>query len=1071
MNKLAVVLFFLFSFSVTAFAQNQTIKGTITDETGAPIKGVSVFAKGAKKGTQTDAAGHFSISIKEADKYDLIISAVGYKSSVVTTNGKTEVSIKLEQDVIVQDEVVVNVGYGTLKKKEVSSAVSSITAKDIKDMPINNASEALTGRLAGVQVTTSEGAPDADVKITVRGGGSITQSNDPLYIVDGVQVDNGLSTIAPQDIQSIDVLKDAAATAIYGARGANGVIIVTTKNARQGKLTVNFNTAIGIKKLYRKLDVLDPYEMIEWDWERSSYNINDRNNFINRFGSSFDTLQVYKQRPMVNWQDEIMGRTGIVANNNISVSGGNNVTTFTAGYTNNYERAILLRSDYKRNLFNAKIDIKPAKNIKFGVTGRYNNQNVMGAGVSDERSSSYNRLRNIIKFRPFLREGIEDPFDDAGEDENPGNGLFLINPLQLNAAEYRLKTTNAYNLTGYVSYNINKRLTFKTTVGYERSQLVDRHFSDSVSSISRLFGSEMPVVRLDSNLRRQFTNSNVLTYKLNNYRKRHDFDVVLGQEIVLFKRDIANRQLRYFPNFISEKDAFDQLGLGESFVGFPFKRQEESSLLSFFSRVNYTLSKKYIFSFNMRADGSSKFAPGRRWGYFPSGSFAWRISKEKFMDKAYAVSDLKLRLSYGTVGNNRIADYLYMPNFTSASAHTYYYGLNNQNVYGATPTSLANDLTRWETTVSKNIGIDISLFNDRLGLTVDVYQNNTRDLLLDVPIASSYGYTSQIQNVGETRNRGIEVQLNGTIIRKKQFSWNATFNLTSNRNIIVALGPGQNMIPVYSGWGISTQYFDFVAQVGKPVGSMYGLVTDGFYKVDDFNYNPTTQQYTLKDGIPTNGGLVGDINVVPGTIRYKDLNGDGKIDLDNDATIIGNAQPKFSGGLNQQFTYKNWDFSVFLNFVYGNSVMNANKVEFTNGYTPASNLLGIMRDRWKNIDASGERVTDPETLRQINANATIWSPIRGSGAAFQLHSWAIEDGSFLRINNVSIGYNFLASSLRRVGIKKLRMYLTANNLHVFTKYTGYDPEVSTRRGALSPGVDYSPYPRNRFYMFGINASF
>jgi TonB-linked SusC/RagA family outer membrane protein len=1069
MNKLSVLLFFFLSISFSVVAQTQTIKGTITDESGKPIKGVSVFAKGIKKGVQTDDAGHFTISVKEADRYDLIVSAVGFKSTIATTNGKTEVFIKLEQDVIVQDEVVVNVGYGTLKKREVSSSVSSITAKDIKDVPINNASEALTGRLAGVQVTTSEGSPDADVKIRVRGGGSITQSNDPLYIVDGVQVDNGLSTISPQDIQSIDVLKDAAATAIYGARGANGVIIVTTKNAKPGRLNISFNTAVGIKKLSSELDVLDPYEMVVWEWERSRGNTQAESTFADRYGSYWDTLGVYKDKKFIDWQKLVMGRTGVVTNNNISLTGGNNVTTFTAGYTNNYEKAIVQSSDYKRHLFNAKLDFKPSKKIKFGVSGRYNNQNVQGAGVSDDKGSSYNRLRNAVKYRPFLREGIADPIDDIPDGDNPGNGLFLINPIRLNKAEYRLKTTNAFNITGNFSYALTKNLSFKTTVGYERTHFVDRQFSDSITSISRLQGSEKPVVQMDTSIRRQFTNSNVFTYKLNNFRKRHDIDVVVGQELVVFNRKTANNLLRYFPNNINYKDAFGQLTLGEYFEGYPIHREEESSLLSFFGRANYTFNKKYIFSFNMRADGSSKFAPERRWGYFPSGSFAWRISKEKFMDKADAISDLKLRLSYGTVGNNRINDYLYIPNFTSEGAYTYYYGINGESVYGATPTALANSLLKWETTVSKNIGLDLSLLNDRFGLTVDVYENKTRDLLLSVDIPSTFGYTKQLQNVGNTTNRGIEIQLNAGIIKNRQFTWNATFNLSSNTNKITKLGLGQLQTPAYSGWGVAGQYFDFVARVGEPVGAMYGLVTDGFYKVDDFNYDPSTQRYTLKEGIVTNDKIVGVPQ--PGTIKFKDLNGDGQITVDDDATIIGNATPKFSGGLNQQFTYKGWDMSIFLNFVYGNKILNANKIEFTNGYTPSSNLLAIMKDRWRTVNEFGEVVTDPEALKALNANATIWKPITANGA-FQLHSWAIEDGSFLRINNISIGYNFLPKAIKRLGMKKLRMYITGNNLAVFTKYTGYDPEVNARRNSpLTPGVDYSAYPRSRFYMFGINATF
>ena len=1053
-------------FSMNSFAQTQLVKGNVTDKDGKPIKGVSVFAQGNKKGAQSDASGNFSIAVKEEGTTNLVISAVGYKSTIVSTNGLKSISVKLDLDIIEQDEVVVNVGYGTLKKREVSSSVSSISAKDIKDVPINNAAEALTGRLAGVQVTTSEGAPDADVKIRVRGGGSITQNNDPLYIVDGVQVDNGLATISPQDIQSIDVLKDAAATAIYGSRGANGVIIVTTKNGKSGKLTVNFNSAVGIKKLSGELDVMEPYDFVIWEYERTRSNTQDSSSFARRYGTTWDTLINYKNARKVDWQKEVMGRTGFVANNSISVSGGNKVTTFTAGYTNNYEKAIVQNSNYKRNLFNLKLDFRPTKKLRIGASGRYNSQNVVGAGVSDDKGASYNRLRNAVKYRPYL-SGALDPIDDAGGDELlVGNSLSLINPLKLNLNEYRRKSTNAYNITAFVSYNITKRLTFRSTLGYEQSKLIDRQFSDSLTSLSRLQGSEKPVVGLDTTNRSQITNSNVLTYKISNFKKKHDFDVVLGEEIVIFKRDYSRNIYRNFPGFTSYKDAFSNPAMGQYFQGYPIFHKDESSLMSFFTRVNYSFDKRYVFSFNFRADGSSKFAPGRRWGYFPSGSFAWRIAKEKFMANVKSVSDLKLRLSYGTVGNNRIDDYLYITNFAN---NPYYYGINNQSVFGYTSTSLVNALTRWETTVSKNIGLDVSFLNDRFGLTVDVYENNVKDLLLSVPIASTYGYTTQIQNVGSSRNRGIEFQLNAGIIKKKAFTWNATFNLSSNKNTITALGPNQTYIPGYSGWGVAGQLYDFVAKVGEPVGAMYGLVTDGFYRVADFDYNSSTKLYTLKAGVVTNELIVGKPQ--PGTIRFLDLNNDGKIDVDNDTKIIGNAQPKFTGGLNQQFTYKNWDASIFLNFVYGNNILNANKIEFSNGYTPNSNLLAEMKDRWRTVNELGVVVTDPVELTALNANAKIWKPITAAGA-FQLHSWAIEDGSFLRINNVSLGYNFTNKVLGKSGIKKLRLYVTANNLAVFSSYSGYDPEVNVKKNnPFTPGVDYSAYPRSRLYMFGLNATF
>jgi TonB-dependent starch-binding outer membrane protein SusC len=1072
MSKFFGVLFLILLMSLGSFAQTQTIKGVVTDSSGNGIKGVNVMAKGNKKGTQTNAEGKFSINVKEEGNVDLILSAIGFKNAIVTANGSKEISVVLKQDIVIQDEVVVNVGYGTLKKREVSSSISSITAKDIKDVPINNAAEALTGRLAGVQVTTAEGAPDADVKVKVRGGGSITQTNDPLYIVDGVQVDNGLSTIAPQDIQSIDVLKDAAATAIYGARGANGVIIVTTKSGRQGRLTVNFNTSIGMKKLTKELELMDPYDFVFYQYEKA---MNDYDNswesFKNTFGSTFDTLAVYKDYPKVDWQKLVLGRTGVVANNSISVSGGSKYLTFTAGYTNNYEKAIVQNSNYKRQLFNGKLEFKPSKQLKFGASGRYIDQNVEGAGLSDDKgSSSYSRLRNAVKYRPFVSPGGDPLVDDGGDVDGVSSGLNIVNPIRLNNNEYRKKTTNSYNLTGYVNYNITKRLTFRSTIGYEYSKFIDRQFSDTLTSIVRQ-KSGLPIVELDTITKRQITNSNVLSYKISDYKKRHDIEALIGEETVSFRQQTQNTMVDSFAQFTPHDEAFNNTSLGRNFASFPKLFKYESSLLSFFSRINYTLDKKYVFSFNFRADGSSKFPPGSRWGYFPSGSFAWRVIKEDFMKDVKGISDLKLRMSYGTVGNNRIDDYLYLSTFANNS---YYYGINGQPVLGYTPDFLPNDLLKWETTVSKNIGLDMSFLNDRFGLSVDLYENKTRDLLLFVNVANTYGYQSQLQNIGSTRNRGIEIQLNAGIIKTKDFSWNATFNISSNQNIITSLGRNLDVLPAVSGLSVNKE-IDYLARVGDPVGSMYGYVTDGYYKIEDFNYDPTAafgHQYTLKPGVVSDSAFLGGFGSQPGSIKFKDLNGDGKID-NGDNTVIGNAQPKFSGGLNQQFTYKNWDMSIFINFVSGNQVLNGNKIEFTNAYSTNSNMLAIMNNRWRNVNDQGEIVTDPVALAALNANANIWSPItsKAGANAFKLHSWAIEDGSFIRINNISIGYNFPARWINKVGIKKLRAYVTGNNLAVFTKYTGYDPEVNVKKNPLTPGVDYSAYPKSRLYMFGLNVSF
>jgi TonB-linked SusC/RagA family outer membrane protein len=1074
--KKVLALCVLFCLGITmAFSQtNKKISGKVTDETGGGLQSASVLLTGSVKGVQTDASGNFSIQIpNDGKKYSITISYVGYANKTVLINDINADNlgvIKLQRQINDAEDVVV-IGYQTVRRKDVLASVSSVSAKDLKDVPVNSAAEALAGRLAGVQITTAEGSPDADIRIRVRGGGSITQDNSPLYIIDGIQVENGLSTLSPQDIQSIDVLKDAAATAIYGARGANGVVIITTKSGKPGKLSVTYNGQFGIKSITKELPVLSPYEFVMWEYERTRPSSTDSSAFANRYGTTWDTLSNYKKVPAVDWQKEVIGQRGYTQMHNIGLSGGNKKTTFNMGYTYNDDKAIVQNSGYQRNLISFKLDHKANDKLKIGFSTRITDQRVYGSGVSSDQGSSYNRLRNAVKFRPFLSNGITSPdyIDPSLVDPSVGNGLILVNPIALNNAEYRKKLTTAYNLTGYAQYQITKTLSFKSSVGLDYNSLVDRSFEDSITPFSIVQGGAKPTAEIDTTTRIIFNNSNVLSFSLHGINKKHDFDALIGEETYKVNNNISLNAYRDFPTFTTPDKAFSSLtNLGNYFSGYPKSSKTEFTSLSFFGRISYAYLGKYLFSVNGRVDGSSKFAPNIRYGFFPSSSFAWRVSREKFMQKLTFINDMKLRLGYGQVGNNRIGDYLFINTFNNNS---YYYGLNGQTVYGYTSAALTNPDLRWETTINRNVGLDISVLRSRLNLTVDYYSNTTLGSLINTPIASTYGYASQLQNIASTGNKGWEFQLNAGIVQKKSFTWNANFNISFNQNTITALATNQTSY-LTQGWsGVSGQPSDYIVKVGEPVGCMYGLVTDGFYKVNDFDYNASTQKYTLKTGLVNDSSILGSANVQPGAIKFKDLNGDGKIDLDNDRTIIGRANPKFMGGLNQQFVWGNFDASIFLNFVYGNQIYNANKIEFSNGYTPNSNLLGFMQDRWRTVDANGQVVTDPTALAALNANAKIWRPIVSSGA-FYLHSWAIEDGSFLRINNVSLGYTFHSNKLRDMHINRLRVYGTVNNLAIFTSYSGYDPEVNVKSSnPVTPGLDYSAYPKSRSFIVGINVSF
>ena len=1072
MSHMKHLLFFFFlSFSITTFAQDRVIRGRVTDETDAPIQGVSVIPKGSKTGVQTDKDGNFSISIPGTGSITLNLSSSGYKPASIDADGKIILTITMVKSVTSLDDVVV-VGYQTMRRRDLLSSVSSVGARDLKDIPVNSAAQALAGRLAGVQVTGTEGSPDAAAVIRVRGGGSITQDNSPLYIIDGIQVEDALNVISPQDIASVDVLKDASATAIYGARGANGVIIITTKNGRNQKATLSYNGMVGVSQLANKLDVMNPYDFVMYQYERSRASTADMNSFQNTYGI-YQDLDLYKSVPFVDWQDQMFGRNAFQQTHNVALTGGNAMTTYNLSLTYNAQDGILLGSDFDRKLVNLKLDHKLNEMVKIGFNTRYNYTTVHGAGTSNPGSSSTNRLRHAIKYRPFLMGGQDlYYYDDDYADATNANSLQLVNPILYNDAEYRRNLTDVLNLAADVELKFTSYLSFKSTAGFDFTNMRREAVDDSITGNSKQNGNGLPMAGISTSNRVTINNSNVLTFSnatlSGDFNKKNRIVALVGHEIYQNRTRGENMFARYFPAGIPPRKALGNMNLGTMYLNpsSPPSFEYTNRIVSFFGRINYDYDGKYLLTLTTRADGSSKFAEGNKWDYFPSVAAAWRVSKENFMaNSSNVISDLKFRVSYGEAGNNRIGDFLYLTQFVTNSQ----YWLNDQLNTAFIPDALSNQNIVWEKTKSRNIGLDISFLKNKIQLTADVYKNTTEDLLINVPVPTSSGYTTQIQNVGSTENRGIEIQIAATPIAKKDFTWTTNFNISFNKNEITALSTYQDFYLQASGWGVGSTPADFIVKVGEPVGSIRGFTTDGYYKIEDFDYNSSNGTYTLKAGQPNNLSVT-SLAPYPGRLKFKDMDGNGTID-DADRTIIGVAQPDFFGGLNQQFTYKNFDLSIFVNFQGGNDVVNANRLEFTNAYTPNSNMLAVMNDRWRNVNDQGQVVTDPTELAKINTNATIWSPSTAANS-FMLHSWAVEDASFIRINNVSLGYNFPKSILEKIKIQKLRLYVTGNNLAVFTNYSGYDPEVSTRRGTpLTPGVDYSAYPRSTTYIAGVNVTF
>lgn len=1073
-KNLLLFTFLLFAFSAV-YAQNRQITGKVADKSGEALIGVSVTLKGTTQGVGTDVKGNFKISVPAAGSPVLVLKYIGFKTREISVGKQTQVNVTLEEDVTMLQEAVVNIGYQTVSREALAGSVSSTSAKQIKDIPLSSAAEAITGRLAGVNVTTAEGQPGAEVTIRVRGGGSITQDNSPLYIVDGVPVENALSILSPQEIQSIDVLKDAASTAIYGARGANGVILITTKGGKEMKTQVAYNGFSGVRKIVNKLNVMKPYDFVMYQYETHNIDGNEdqSNSFRDKYGR-WEDLDLYKEVPFADWQDRVFGGDAWSQTHVLTLTGGTKATTYNFTLNHTDEDGIMLESGYVRTLAAFKFDHKASEKLRVGLNTRYSRQQVDGVGTSSTGSQGTNRLRNSVRFRPFdaTITSYEDEFD-ANYDANSN----LTNPVALAHNEIKNDYRNDINFTGYAEYKIVKDLTFKSTVGITATDRKTDVFNGTLTSVARQ-NNNQPVVDINNGQGFTLNNSNVLTYRTN-INKDHKLDFLLGQEIYQTKSKEIKTNTKWLPSDITPEQAFASIQKATPPDGkiqsSPTTSEGETRLFSLFGRANYSYKGKYIGAFTIRRDGSTKFSPDNRYAVFPSAQLAWRLSEESFLkDNTPWLSNLKMRLSYGTAGNNRIGDDLYKTMFGASSDYGYAFG--NSITPGFASTSLANPDLKWETTVSRNLGFDVSVLNGRFNASADFYMNSTKDLLMEARIPQTSGYETQFQNVGKTENKGIELQLDGIVMNKRDFNWSANFNIGFNRNKIVSLGAVNGVAQSYylteSGWVNKLQ--DFYVGVGMPVGQFYGYVTEGFYGVDDFDFDAGTKKYTLKSGIPnSSSAALGNRAPQPGDLKLKKLTDSENmmINPEEDRTILGNALPKFTGGFNQQFTYKNFDMSVFMNFSYGNKVYNANRVEFTSGYQRYdNNQLALMGNRWQWFDASGVKVTDPVQLAAMNADTEYWSPSRGD---YFLHSFAIEDGSFLRISNVTLGYSLPQSLLKRTKVfSQLRVYTTVNNLLTITGYSGYDPEANTRRkNPLTPSVDYAAYPRSRFVLAGINAKF
>ena len=1062
--------------SANGFAQT-VIKGNVTDNTGEPIIGASVVEDGnANNGGVTDIDGNFTVTLKGNSK-KLKISYVGMKPQVVNVSGKSVINVKLEDDSNSLNDVVV-IGYGSVKKKDLTGSVATVNSETLAAVPVASASEALTGKMAGVQVTTSEGSPDADVKIRVRGGGSITQSNDPLFIVDGFPVES-ISDIPASDIEDITVLKDASSTAIYGSRGANGVILVTTKSGKAGKVNVSYNAYYSVKKIAKKLDTLSPYDYAKWQYELALLkNEKDLSSYTDYFGN-YQDLDLYKDVEGNDWQDIVYGRTGHTFNQNLNITGGSENIKYAFSYAHMNDKAIQIGSSYKRDNFSLKMNTKPTKHTTLDFQVRYSDTDIRGGGANDATGSydTDRRLKYALIYTPIPLANLD---ENAGSsDDDLGN---LYNPVTSQYDNDRKKERKQLNFSGAFGWEIFKNFKAKTELGYDDYNEYDQRFFGLTTYQVRNAFSDFPGkpgITLADTKRHRFRNTNTLSYDFKKLIKndKHSVNLLLGHEYVITKKHVNTADIRNFPTDFDAATAWKL-----SAQGTPNKVDDKYSaddkLLSFFTRANYNFEDKYLLSFTFRADASSKFSSNNRWGYFPSAAAAWRISSEKFMSGTKKwLDDLKLRLSFGTAGNNNIpvGQLSQMYEAMTGSATGW---VNGFTTMWAPSKEMANPDLKWETTITRNVGLDFTLWNGKLTGTLDAYLNTTKDLLIKFPVSGT-GYDSQYRNMGKTENKGLEASLTWHAVNKQDWGIDLTGNIGINKGKIKSLG-SMNEFGAETRWASSEIGEEYRIIVGGQVGEIYGYKSAGRYEVSDFQgYDQTSSKWILKEGVADASAVIGDVR--PGSMKLVDQatvenedgtkSGNGVIG-EEDKVKIGNVNPDVTGGFALNARAYGFDLAANFNFSIGNQVYNANKIECTQtGKYQYRNMITEMADgkRWTNLNEDGTLCNDPEKLAELNKNTTMWSPYTSK---MILTDWAIEKASFLRLNTLTLGYTLPQSITKRVGINSLRFYVTAYNVFTITDYSGVDPESDCiRTTSLTPCVDYSGYPRSRSFVVGMNLNF
>ncbi|MBB5440259.1 TonB-linked SusC/RagA family outer membrane protein [Pedobacter sp. AK017] len=1062
------LLVFLQLLSLNTFAQEKVITGVVTDAEGKGMPGVSVKVKNSTTGTSTLADGKFSLRLPANNTAAvLVISYIGFVTQEVVPGNKTQINVNLKEDNSALNEVVV-IGYGAVKKPDLTGAVGVVNMEDVNKAPVASVDEALAGRVAGVQIISPDGQPGAVSDIQVRGTGSITNSSSPLYVIDGfAQEGNALNTISPNDIESISVLKDASSTAIYGSRGANGVVLITTKRGKAGTPQIAYNVYAGTQSNISAMKVMDAYDFvrlqidIDKDYGRAAYLTNGR------------TLESYRNSPSIDWQDKVF-QVAPFMNHNLTLSGRADKTNYYISGNYVDQTGLVVASGFKRYQGRITLDQEISKNFKAGVTANFSQTRQFGnsprqqsigipsnASGSGTNSADFNLMFSIWSSRPVNASGdlsqLEDNFSDA--DEASPRAQDRINPYLLALNSDNVSTEKNLLANSYAEVTFLKdfklRSTFNINVVNRKVTAFNNRFTRGGSPFTIQGRANGINGSIDNIEEYGFENVNTLTYK-KTINKAHTVTALAG-----FSNQLRKSDRNLFSAIQVPNESLGINGIDEGTVLPTTVTASQNNLASFFGRLDYNYKSKYIFTATFRADGSSKFPTANKWGYFPSAALKWNIAQESFMKPLEnVISNSGLRISYGLGGNNRVGDYPYQSRveITSAIPGTRS-SFNNSILPGAAPVTMSNPYLKWETAKMLDIGLELGFLKDRFALEVDYYNKKTYNLLLGAQLPPNMGFGSILENIGDIQNEGIEISFTSNNIRNKNFTWSTSLNITFARNEVLGLARNQRVLG--SNPRFSSNYTNplYIAQIGEPIARFFGYISDGLYRLEDFDvsYNGAFTNYRLKPNVPVFNNATQLVQ--PGDVKFKDLNGDGVIDV-GDLTIIGNPNPSHIGGISNNFTYKGFDLGVFFQWSYGNQVYNANRTVMEGGTNGDNRNLGL------NMFA---QYADYYTVD--NDDAQYPRPLVNAFGVRNYSTRFIEDASYLRLKTVNLGYNFSGKLLSKVKISNARLYVSAQNLYTWTNYSGPDPEVSTQNSSTTPGFDYSPYPRTRTVVLGANVTF